>query len=372
MRFKVFGSDHSSLFFALESIKERVDRDFDSFDFLLLSISSKYNVEDINYYIEKVFKTTDYAAFHAIDSFSNEQIVQGVVVAVFHFERDGKIDLFAIDDILDPQSLERTSRYFNEHQERLHMIIGGLCDQQLGFFIEKLSERLEYTPLKNIIGGISSGKLTQQFTHQKIIRNGFIILSFSNIEFSTNIALGFKPYGVSYTIDKVEGYKIYSVNNGIKISDILNRFFDGLDDHDIRYLWYCPMYLLDEEDGYVATMRTWVNIEDRYVEVYGPIKEGERFKFSFACSQDLLNESQAIALEAKKDIQYPEAIFNFSCIARQYILEDHQSKEPNIYITQLNAPLFGFFTFGEIGPDKRYKRLKIYNETSILLAMREQ
>jgi hypothetical protein len=74
----------------------------------------------------------------------------------------------------------------------------------------------------------------------------------------------------------------------------------------------------------------------------------------------------------KSIINYPEFAINFSCIARQYVLEDKQNQESEIYTSVLNCPLFGFFTFGEIGPDKYYKKLNLYNETSLLLAVKER
>ena len=78
-----------------------------------------------------------------------------------------------------------------------------------------------------------------------------------------------------------------------------------------------------------------------------------------------------MAKKVKDKIKKPDIIFNFSCIARQYILDDKQEEEIRIYYQTFKTPLFGFFTFGEIGPDRMHKRLKLYNETSILLAIRE-
>ena len=62
---------------------------------------------------------------------------------------------------------------------------------------------------------------------------------------------------------------------------------------------------------------------------------------------------------------------SFSCIAREYILANKQKEEVKIYYKIFKAPLFGFFTYGEIGPDKMHKKLKLYNETSLILAIKE-
>jgi hypothetical protein len=72
-----------------------------------------------------------------------------------------------------------------------------------------------------------------------------------------------------------------------------------------------------------------------------------------------------------KTLQNPEIAFNFSCIARQYVLEDKQKEESQIYMDLFRTNLFGFFTFGEIGSDKLNKKLRFFNETSLVVIMKE-
>jgi len=62
-------------------------------------------------------------------------------------------------------------------------------------------------------------------------------------------------------------------------------------------------------------------------------------------------------------------IFDFSCIARQYILKEKANDELEIFIEQINAPLFGFFTFGEIKNIK--KNVVLFNQTSLIAGVRE-
>ncbi len=379
MKVKVFASKKLSLIFALEELKNKIEKEFSSYDLLLFAVSPKYPYKDINFYINKVFPEKNYAAFHSIDSFCDDEIVEGISVAVFKFEKNGGFNLFSIEDIDDKKSLEKTVNYLNENKDKLHIIIGGLGENLgFGFFIEELSKKLNYSPVNNIIGGISSGyrqheeTLTYQFVEDKVIKNGFFILSFENVEFSIGIALGFKPYGITYKIEKADGYKIYTIDDGKNFSYVAQNFLKDIENPDIRYLWYCPIYILDDNEGYVATLRTFANVNKDYVELYAPVKNGQHFKLSFATSNELLRENEKIAYEVKEKLFYPEFIFDFSCMARQYVLEEKQKKEIEIYTSILNAHLFGFFTYGEIGPDKQFKRLKLYNETSLLLAMKEK
>jgi Uncharacterized conserved protein len=227
------------------------------------------------------------------------------------------------------------------------------------------------------VGELSSGYkkgeevLTYQFVEDKVIKNGFFILTFDNIGFDIRIALGFKPYGITYRVQKAKGYRIYTVDDNQPLSYTIKSLMSKIQSNDIQHLWFCPITILDDQEGYVATMRTFKDVKDDYVEFFGPVKEGQHFKLSFATEKELLEESEKVAMEAKEVMKHPDLVFDFSCLARQYVLGELQQKEPEIYTAILDAPLFGFFTYGEVGPDKFYKKLKFYNETSVLLSIKE-
>jgi hypothetical protein len=91
---EVFSSNKKSFFFALKELKDKIDKRFNSYDFLIFSIHPKYGYQDLPHLIEKIFQTNNYAGFHAVNAFENENIVEGVVVAVIKFEKEGRINLF--------------------------------------------------------------------------------------------------------------------------------------------------------------------------------------------------------------------------------------------------------------------------------------
>ena len=379
MKTKVFFSEKDTFIFALEDIKTQIDSQFKDFDFLLFSFHPKYDYTDINYFVDKVFNTENWVGFHAVDAFANNSIIEGIVALAIKFENNGKVNIFCVDDIEEKEALETTAKYLNTNKDKLNIIIGSLCKHKLGFFIEDLGQLLNYFPVNNIVGGIASGyrkdedeeELTYIFTDNKVIKNGFVIITFDNVEFEIGIALGFKPYGITYEIKDAEGYRIYKVDDGKNFPYIIQSILRGIENPSTEYLWYCPINILDDKEGYVATLRTIKEVKKEYVEFFGPVKRGQKFKFSFGDKDEILEEDRKVALKIKEKIKYPDLLFNFSCIARQYVLEDEKEKECNIYTKKLNNHLFGFFTFGEIGPDKYYKSLKFYNETSLLLAVRE-
>jgi hypothetical protein len=183
--------------------------------------------------------------------------------------------------------------------------------------------------------------------------------------------LGFKPYGINYEVTKAKGNKLYNIDDGRSASYIAYKLLDNIGVDDAKYLWYVPLHILNKEGGYTTTLRTIKSITDKYIEFFAPIKEGDFFKLSFATSQELVDEDKRVAREMLKDLEDPEIAFNFSCIARQYVLDDRKKEESQAYMDLFRTNLFGFFTFGEIGADKLNKKLRFYNETSLVVIMKE-
>jgi hypothetical protein len=372
---KVFASTSGSFLFCLEEIRRRLERELPEFDFLLFYIYPHFPEEDIIPLIEQVFQTDKYLGFSSISSFCNNHIIEkGVVCTAIKFTKGGSVEIFADSVEVKATDIGRLADYFNGNTDAFHFTLFNYFED-VGILLEKLSDRLTYYPINNIIGGLCSTvdkKPTTIYCNGKIIHHGLAILSFRDCLIETGISLGFKPYGITYTVSKGEGNVIHEVDDNRPFSPLIRRFFRGMKDNDIRYLWYAPIYLLDEEQEYLATLRTFKEIREEGVEFYGPVKKGNKFKLSFATPQDLLEEDERVAWEVKKRIQRPELVFNVSCIARQYVLEEHRQREVEIYTNVFNTYLSGFFSFGEIGPDIYRRRLKLFNETSLIAAIRER
>ena len=376
---KLFCSQRSSLLYCLEDISEQILRGGGEYDFYILSIHPDFDYRDVNPLIKKTL-SNNYVAFHSTNAFYNDKIISKAVTCLaIKFERSGKISTFYVDDIInDKSALKKTVNYLNSNPQAFHIVLAGLAEDKFVFFLEEVSSKINYAPVNNIIGGISSGiekegeLLTYQFVDDKVIKKGFVIVSFENVEAIMDISLGFIPYGITYEITKARNREIFTVDNGKNFRNLVDNLLEGIENPDVRYLWYLPINILDERDGYVATLRTPVKLKENSVEFFGPVKRGQKFKLSFATPDELIGEDIKCAKNIKNKLNHVELAFNFSCIARQYVLEDRQEDEIKNYASILDSHLFGFFTFGEIGPDKQFKKLKLYNETSLVVGMREK
>lgn len=376
---KIYSTSGTVFSSLLQQLQKVFLDDFQSADFLFFAIHPDFAIESINKEIRQYFHTDQFLAFHAVDSFSNNAITEkGITLCCIKFQRSATIKTFYIEDITTEDALTKTATYLNTNKDKFHIFLAGVCDGNIASFIEALSPLLGYKPLDNIIGGVSSGNLeseelhTFQFIDDKIIRNGFVIVSFENMHYSTDISLGFQPYGITYEVQKASGTRLYSVDDGKSASYMATKMLKNIGAEDTKYLWYLPFSILSNQKGYVKSVRTIAKIKDEYLELFAPMKEGDFFKLSFATPDDLIDEDKRIARKVIKKLPNPEVLFNFSCIARQYVLEDKQEQELKAYVDIIRSNLFGFFTFGEIGPDKMYNNLIFYNETSLVATMREK
>lgn len=367
---KAFFSSKSSFLFCLEDLKQQVDKYFDSYDFLLFSIHPKYPHYNVTSNIKKIFKTNNFVAFNTTNVFIDDDIKDvGVGLFVIKFERKGKIDVVSFEKCSE-DTLKQIANYFNNNQDKVHIVISTreeTCD-----FIEKLSEYITY-PVSNIAGGVIKGSKENNFvfTENKFFSRGIAILSFSNVNWQIGMSSGFIPYGIMYKITKAKNKRIYSVDDGKNFAYIFKQLLDGIEHPDIRYTWYTPIYVLNKNKGHLSSVRTIKNITDKYVEFFSNVNEGEYFKLSFATKDELLKENKKVAIKMWNEMREVDAIFNFSCLARQYVLEDKQKEEIEIYTNIFDAHLFGFFTAGEIAPDSNYQKLLFYNETSIPVILKE-
>jgi len=289
---RTYSSNNKVLKFALEDVYIQQQKDFfiSNFDFAIFAIHPKYPHKDINSSIKKIFKTDNFVAFNAVDAFCNSSIVKGLTVLFIKFENKGKIDVFCCKDIDNKASSKKFYQYIRDNQDDLHIIISN-SSEKMPFFLEDINAKFQQSNTKlNLIGGMSSGEivddelLTYQYYKDDIIKNGFVVISFKNVEFKKGVSLGYQPIGPVYKVNMAIGNKVYVVEYD-DASLIAKRLLSNIDSNNIQYLWYSPMVILDDEEGEVEVVRTFKTFkEQEYVEFFGPIRDNSYVKLSFATS----------------------------------------------------------------------------------------
>ena len=352
MKARIYTSNKKTLFLALEDIYLQFQEDFfiNDFDFIILAISPEFDPKDINPTIQKILNTKNYLAFNAVDAFSHDKLSNSLAALFIKFEKDGKIN---IKDDINNLDKSKLNVIFVPYQNELDCV----CDV--------------IAPINfPLIGGVCSGDNAFIYYEDRIEKKYPVILEFENIEYEFGISLGYKPIGPTYKVQVASKNKLYVVD--YEDASLLTKRLLANTDGNITNLWYSPLLIVSDKEGIVDVVRTFKGIkENYYVEFYGKIDRDSNVKLSFATNKMLLQEDKKTAMKLKEKIS-PELIFNFSCVAREFILDDKKMKENEIYSQILNAPLFGFFTYGEVGPDYKFTTSKLYNQSSLVVAIKEK
>ena len=372
----IVSSQNPILRFAVKELKEKAPK---GFDFALFSISPNYPHQDVPATIKKEFGSIEYVGFTSSSAFENIKVVNdGIVGCFFKFSSPKtKVCTYVRGNISKKNRkdvIKEIEEFLSERKDKLNIIIADFIDGEFPVLIEELGKELQEVPL---IGGIIatpiSGNKRQKgylFHNGDVVENGLIITSFSNLDFQVQVSSGVFKKGPIYTVTKTDTFKIYELSGkpaGYLPKKLLKDIEPSNDNQFL--LWYTPFGIVNEKNE-IEALRVIRSFADDYIELWGPVNEGERLKLSIVLSTELVKDAEKTAKDLKKSFGMADFCFNFSCIAREKILEQFEDKEIELYGRLLNAPLFGFFTHGEMA--RKNGKLRLHNLTSVIAAVRER
>jgi hypothetical protein len=346
------------------------------YDFVLIALPPQMATTGLEQAVETVADPNRVCVFHAVEAPCFEPDVSRIVALFIVFERQGYVDCH-FEESFDRhgQAVERTLRYLNRHADAFHLMFVTAYHHNVSRFIDTLSKR-STSPIK-IVGGVCAPHVSDQYQPQELYHGGrtteqgFLIVSLHRVQSHVETAMGFKPMGVRYVVSKVEDDRILEVDDGLPFPRIVAELADGIEPMQTEYLRYTPVILLDNEGARTINLRTFRRIREEDVAFYGPIETGQKIKLSYGESHHLLQASEKAARRMAIRMPACDLVFNFSCVFRQYVLEEKAPKECETYQNALGAPVFSMFSHGEIGTDSIDGRLRFYNETSILAGLAE-
>lgn len=376
----IISSKDPILRFAVEELKKQAPK---GFDFALFSISPNYPYQDVPATIEKEFGSLNYVAFTSSSAFENIRVINdGIVGCFFKFSSaKTKVCTFVKKNISKEnreQTVEEVKKYLSQKSDNLNIIIGDFIDGEFLLLIEELGKELLRNRLgAPLMGGILATPLKGNkrekgylFHKGAVVENGFIIISFSNLDFQYQLSSGVFKKGPVYTVTKTDAFRIYELN-GKSAGYLPKRLLKDINHSDENQflLWYTPFGIVNEENE-IEALRLIRGFSDDYIELWGPVKEGDKLKLSIVLSTELIRDAEETVRKLKESFGMADFCFNFSCLARRKILEQFEGEERKLYGRLLNAPLFGFFTHGEIAA--KNGRLRTHNLTSVTVTVRER
>jgi len=210
-----------------------------------------------------------------------------------------------------------------------------------------------------IIGGLAADSLkmerTYVFSNDKFFDYGLLTLIFDEEKISlSGVAVGgWKPVGMDRIITKSNGNVVYTIDNEPAL-DFVSRYA-GLKDLDtnngMNFMISSNFQVQLIREGKHPVMRTpmQANPGDRSIIFAGSLPEGSKVKLCLLPGFEVIEATLNEFNNYKKEQPEPDAIILFSCAGRQITLGPYVSEEIDKIKNIWNAPLAGFFCYGEIG-----------------------
>ena len=238
-------------------------------------------------------------------------------------------------------------------------------------------------PEVTIFGGLAGDDFTMTgtyvFTNGKYNIDGLvaIILDEDHVQVAGLATSGLQPVGTVRTITRSEGNIVYTIDDQPALDVVIkymgvNKNIDEWKEVIVNVGSEFPMQL--QRDGAEPVIRAplFANKEDRSLVCAGGVPQGSKIRFSLPPDYDVI-EKVIEECETVKEHELPnaEALIMFSCKARHLSLGPMVSEEINSVKDIWNAPMAGFFSYGEMGKATKGKH-EFHNNTCSLVVLAEK
>jgi len=204
-----------------------------------------------------------------------------------------------------------------------------------------------------------------------------LIIDEDKIKINGIATCGWKAVGTTKTITKSEGNIVYTIDNKPALDTIMKYLGVDFDLSSGKEMVtqvgaYYPLQM--ERNDVAPVMRTamFANREDRSLICAGNVPQGSKIKFSlppdFDAIEKVIEECNQVKIEKQPEA---DALIMFSCISRNLSFGVLMGEELEQVQQVWNAPMVGFFTYGEFGKSKTGKH-EFHNNTCCIVALKEK
>jgi len=233
----------------------------------------------------------------------------------------------------------------------------------------------------SIFGALAGDDLKMQdtyvFSDEGITNNGVtaLILDGNKIIASGVATSGWESIGTEKIITRSKGNVVYGIDNAPAI-DVFLKYFDKskerLVENDlvVNELAQYPLHVIRENNYRVLRAPLLADQERGALVFSGTVEQGARIKFSIPPGFETIESTTQDIIKMKSSLPEVDALIMFSCKARHQALGPLVEEEVESIKNTWDAPLIGFFSYGEIGSTNSHS-CDFHNETISLVALKE-
>ena len=227
-----------------------------------------------------------------------------------------------------------------------------------------------------IFGGLAGDDAifeeTWVFYNNQFSNQGLVVLSFdqSKVEVSGMATSGWISLGADLKVTSSKGNVVYSIDEQPALDKYMKYL--SVSENDLPAVGVEYPLMIKRDNGETAQRAVMgVDKEARSLVFAGSVPEGSVVNFSSSPGFEVIEFTRKNIESFVDDNKKPEACLLFSCMARHLALGPLISDEVNIAIKKWQAPLAGFFTYGEIGTNPS-QQCDFYNQTFTIALLKQK
>jgi hypothetical protein len=205
-----------------------------------------------------------------------------------------------------------------------------------------------------------------------------LIIDEDKIDVKAIATCGWKAIGTTKTVTKSKGNIVYTIDDKPALDTLMNYLGVEIKQEGnkdiVTFLssWYYPLQVERENVDPVIRTAMFANREDRSLVCSGKVPQGSKIRFSLPPDFDSIDTVIADCKSIKENAQQQaEALIMFSCVSR-FLSFGAVMKEELEQVQKIwDAPMAGFFSYGEYGKSKT-SRYDYHNNTCCLVVLKEK
>ncbi len=205
-----------------------------------------------------------------------------------------------------------------------------------------------------------------------------LIIDEDKIDVKGIATCGWKAIGTTKTVTKSEGNTVYTIDDKPALDTLMNYLGVEIKQEGnkdiVTFLssWYYPLQVERENVDPVIRTAMFANREERSLICSGKVPQGSKIRFSLPPDFDSIDTVVAECKGIKDNgQQQADALVMFSCVSRHLsfgaVMKEELEQVQNIW----DAPMAGFFSYGEYGKSKT-GRYDYHNNTCCLVVLKEK
>lgn len=213
--------------------------------------------------------------------------------------------------------------------------------------------------------------LNEQPTEGKIIAVGFYG---NNLTVSHGSMGGWDPFGPERLVTKSSANVLFELDGQPALSvykKYLGEYSDELPGSAL--LFPLSVKLNDSEESVVRTILS-INEDEQSLTFAGNIPTGSYARLMKANFDRLIEGASNAAMNSLQKLEKPDLAILISCVGRKLVLNQRIEEEVEVIrdILGKTTAITGFYSYGEISPNKGFMNCELHNQTMTITTMSEK